>query len=116
MNEAPLAPDCRHCGATNHTDASECWLCHRRDWRGTPKNRPGHPSRPRNGERATSVGCLSAMGSIAVLIAVIAMIWITVIAPGLRQGAQMAGLAIVILIAVVAALANALFILRTTLR
>ena len=24
---------CRECGATNDAGASECWLCHRRDWR-----------------------------------------------------------------------------------
>jgi hypothetical protein len=24
---------CRDCGATNDPDASECWLCGRRDWR-----------------------------------------------------------------------------------
>lgn len=28
-------PTCRDCGAPNDAGASECWLCHRRDWRGS---------------------------------------------------------------------------------
>ncbi len=35
--EKPRAvPICRDCGATNDLDASECWLCQRRDWRADP--------------------------------------------------------------------------------
>jgi hypothetical protein len=33
--EKPPAPlRCFDCGAENDPGASECWLCHRRDWRG----------------------------------------------------------------------------------
>ena len=31
----PDSPTCRDCGAPNDPGASECWLCHRWDWRGT---------------------------------------------------------------------------------
>jgi hypothetical protein len=33
---------CRDCGAENDPAASECWLCHRRDWRG-PSRLPSSP-------------------------------------------------------------------------
>jgi ribosomal protein L40E len=36
MSDAPLAPQCRHCRATNDSRAAECWMCHRRDWREPP--------------------------------------------------------------------------------
>jgi ribosomal protein L40E len=31
---------CRECGAPNDPDASECWLCHRRDWRSDATSPP----------------------------------------------------------------------------
>lgn len=34
MSPTKSEPTCRDCGATNDPGASECWLCHRRDWRG----------------------------------------------------------------------------------
>lgn len=59
MIDAPLAPDCRHCGATNDSDAWECWLCHRRDWRGAPKTPSRNPrSWPPFEARASLTGCL----------------------------------------------------------
>jgi ribosomal protein L40E len=98
MSEAPLAPTCRHCGATNDSGASECWLCQRRDWREAPKHRPGR--RPRNDARPTFVGCL-----IVVTIAVIMMVgW------AFRLG-RIVGLAVLVLAALVYAVAIALFLL-----
>ena len=73
MSEAPLAPKCRHCGATNDSGASECWLCHQGDWRETPKA----PSKPLATLRRTIapqsrfIGCmaiiaLSLMGAVGI--------------------------------------------------
>lgn len=64
---------CRHCRAPNDLDATECWLCQRRDWRGdrvvrladvtplperspfaTIQGLPGPDARPRQPDRRTS--------------------------------------------------------------
>ena len=59
MSEAPLAPNCRHCGATNDSVASECWQCERRDWRETPKIPSRHsPFRSLSQARSTFTGCM----------------------------------------------------------
>ena len=98
MSEAPLAPTCLHCGATNDSGASECWLCQRRDWHEVPKPRPGR--RPRNDARPTFVGCL-----VVVTIAVIAMVgW------AFRAG-RIVGLAALVLAALVYAVAITLFLI-----
>ena len=82
MSDAPLAPDCRHCGATNSSWASECWLCHRKDWRTPPKKPSGRsPSGP--GDRSKSKGRMAAL--------------------------RTAGLTILILFAAIGAVAIALF-------
>jgi hypothetical protein len=49
--EAKPAPTCWDCGATNDTDASECWLCHRRDWSVTKGSRPAKTAASREGNR-----------------------------------------------------------------
>lgn len=99
MSEAPLAPNCRHCGSTNHSGASECWQCHRRDWREIPQIRPGHsPFRLPRGQRSTFVGGM----------VLITTILITVVSLAFRAG-QVVGLVILILSLVILALAIALF-------
>jgi hypothetical protein len=103
MNEAPLAPDCRHCGATNSSWASECWQCHRRDWYETPRM----PWR--------FAGCVVALLRIIVVwMVMFALFWIPVTFLDVRTVLQMVGLTILILIAVVVALAIALFSLCIT--
>jgi len=98
MSEAPLAPNCRHCGATNDSGASECWLCQRRDWREASK--PAPRRRPGNDARPTFVGCL-----IVVTIAMIVMVgW------AFRAG-RIIGLAVLVLAVLVYAAAIALFLI-----
>jgi hypothetical protein len=98
MNEAPLAPDCRHCGATNDSGALECWMCHRRDWRRPPEPRP--ENRPRVDPRPTFVGCL-----LVVTITLIATAGVA-----FRAG-RIVGLAVLILAGLGYAVAIALFLL-----
>lgn len=54
MSLAKPEPTCWDCGAANDPGASECWLCHRRDWRTAGASIPakadvsrgdGHPGR-----------------------------------------------------------------------
>ncbi len=98
MSEAPLAPKCRHCDATNDSGASECWLCQRRDWREPSTARKDSPSRPRDSPRAQFVGCM-----VIIAIALIAMVGLS-----FRAG-RIIGLAVAILGAAFYALAIALF-------
>ncbi len=103
MNPAPLAPDCRHCGATNDSGASECWQCHRRDWRPPP---PPPPEPSRHTPRPTFVGCL--------VVAAIAIALIEMVSPALRGG-RLIGTVTAIVGLVILALAIALFALCTAL-
>jgi hypothetical protein len=36
-DQSKATPKCRDCGAPNDPGASECWLCHRRDWHGSSR-------------------------------------------------------------------------------
>jgi hypothetical protein len=99
MGEAPLAPKCRHCDATNDSGASECWLCQRRDWREPPTvGSKDSPSRSRGSPRAQFMGCM-----VVVTIALITMVGLS-----FRAG-RIVGLAVSILGALFFALAIALF-------
>jgi hypothetical protein len=68
MSEAPLAPTCRECGATNDVGASECWLCQGRNWKQPPGPRDRRPA-PDRSER----GSTPAIGGWLLLCAVIAV-------------------------------------------
>jgi ribosomal protein L40E len=104
MSEAPLAPTCRHCGATNDSGASECWLCQRQDWRETPKIRSGRsPFGP--DDRSTFTGCMVYLTISLIAVVVLAF----------RAG-RIVGLVILILNMVIFALAIALFTICMTFR
>jgi hypothetical protein len=104
MSEAPLAPDCRHCGATNDSGASECWLCHRRDWRGPTKIRSGRSLFARD-DRSRFTGCM----------VYLTMSLIAVVGLAFRAG-QIVGLVALILSTFIFALAIALFTICMTFR
>jgi ribosomal protein L40E len=62
-------PICRECGATNDAVASECWLCHRRDWRfdvaspaAKPASSPGGDPPGRRIAVAIVVGAIAIIG------------------------------------------------------
>ena len=99
MGDAPLAPSCRHCGATNDPGASECWLCQKRDWRDPPQIRR-KDSRPRTqgSPRSLFTGCL-----ILFTIALVALVSLS-----FRAG-RYVGVAALILGSLVYAVAIALF-------
>jgi ribosomal protein L40E len=96
MSEAPLAPTCRHCGATNDPGASECWLCHKGDWRADSK--PRAKSRTGDDPRSEYVGCLLLITTILASIVVMAF----------RVG-RIVGVAVLILALLVYAVTIALF-------
>jgi MFS superfamily sulfate permease-like transporter len=98
MSGAPLAPTCRHCGATNDAGASECWLCQRRDWREDPK------PRRRQGAHLTPAGCM-----VLFTIALIA-----IVAGSFRVG-RIVGLASLVVGALAYAVAIALFLICSAL-
>ncbi len=110
MSDAPLAPQCRHCRATNDSRAAECWMCHRRDWREPrePREPPGpHESPPHSspggGPELLGIGCLFfiALGLIRVVYEAARFGWIV-------------GIAALVLAVVAFALVIAMFIVCTT--
>jgi Ca2+/Na+ antiporter len=96
MSEAPLAPDCRHCGATNDSDAAACWQCHRRDWRPPPEPQPS--PRVQHDPHSMYVGCM----------VIIAITMIAIVVRAFEVG-RIVGLVVLILAVVGYALAIALF-------
>jgi hypothetical protein len=93
MSEPMPEPNCWDCGAPNDPGASECWLCQRRDWR----KFPGLRTRPSPPPNLPTHGPLSTIAGWMVVIAVIAVeLGLSVTAPGL---------AVVLLVSVVPALA-----------
>ena len=101
MGEAPLAPSCRHCGATNDPGASECWLCQRKDWREPPRiRRKESRSRPQGSARSQLTGCM-----VFFTIALVALVSLS-----FRAG-RYVGVAALILGSLVYALAIALFVI-----
>jgi hypothetical protein len=101
MSEAPLAPQCRYCRATNDSGAAECWMCHRRDWRESPEPPPRRPSR--SGPEPLGIGCLFfiALGLIRVVYEAARFGWI-------------AGIAALVLAVLAFAVAIAMFMVCTT--
>jgi hypothetical protein len=101
MSEAPLAPQCRHCRATNDSGAAECWMCHRRDWRAPPGPPPPRPHR--SGPEPLGLGCLFfiALGLIRVVYEAARFGWI-------------AGIAAMVLAVLAFAVAIAMFVICTT--
>ena len=59
--------NCRECGATNYPDASECWLCQRRDWRGPPRFSTSPKPEPSSdsGHGPALIGLTLALGLVA---------------------------------------------------
>jgi hypothetical protein len=103
MSEAPLAPQCRHCRATNDSGAAECWMCHRRDWREPPGPPGPPPPRPhRSGPEPLGLGCLF----------FIAIALIGVVNQAARFG-WIVGLAALVLAVLAFAVAIAMFMLCT---
>jgi hypothetical protein len=86
-------PICWECGASNTPGSSECWLCQRRDWNRYPGPRRRHPSPPDLPRRRP----LSTIAGWMIAIAVIG------VAIGLFREAP--GVAILLLVSVVPALA-----------
>jgi hypothetical protein len=68
-------PTCWDCGAANDPGASECWLCHRRDWRRSPRD--PMPMKP---EPSPTSGHRSPLGALALGLVVIGVV---AIAPAL---------------------------------
>ncbi len=68
MNPVESGTICRECGATNDPGASECWLCHRRDWHRSPAVRPAPPA-PAPTIQPTTIAV------VLVLIAVVLIAW-----------------------------------------
>jgi hypothetical protein len=100
MSEAPLAPQCRHCRATNDSGAAECWMCHRRDWREPPEPPPRRSLQ--TGPEPMWLGCLFliALGLVGIVYQAARFGWI-------------AGVAALVLAVLAFAVAIALFMLCT---
>jgi ribosomal protein L40E len=99
MSEAPLAPACRHCGATNDSGASECWLCQRRDWREDPKvPSKNSPSQLTVENRSRLAGCM-----VVITITLVALVGLS-----FRAG-RIVGVVVAIVGVLVYAVALALF-------
>jgi ribosomal protein L40E len=74
------ASACRDCGATNDPGASECWLCHRRDWRADPASTTSQRAAG-SSDRALVI---SSLGTLLIAMAIgIVEIGVTMLAPGL---------------------------------
>jgi hypothetical protein len=94
MSETKPSPEptCWDCGAPNDPGASECWLCQRTDWKKYPGLRRGRPALevPRRGPMSTIAGWMILIAAIGVAV-------------GIFREAP--GLAVVLLVSVVPALA-----------
>ena len=58
MSEAPLRRIAATAARRTTPVASECWQCHRRDWRGAPKIRTGHSPVLDPVDRSRFTGCM----------------------------------------------------------
>jgi ribosomal protein L40E len=80
--KAKLNLTCRECRAANDPDASECWLCHRRDWRGDPDS-PAATTKSVAGAPSFDMG--KAVGEALLILLALAVVEIGLLrlAPGL---------------------------------
>jgi ribosomal protein L40E len=69
---------CWDCGAENDPGASECWLCHRRDWRASSGD-----AKPRHTEDLRRATLLALAGRIVVVALALVLLGTLAIAPGL---------------------------------
>jgi hypothetical protein len=83
----PNSPRCFDCGAENDPGASECWLCHRRDWRGLYAGDDAKSLDTRQIleqlHREQLVSMVSRIGGLAM---VLVLIGTAIVAPGLGVG------------------------------